>query len=134
VQAVAAGDAQLTFGTPPSVIPMAQTGRVKMIAVTSARRSSAFPDLPSISESGVKGYDYSFWFGLFGPAKLPRHIVDKLADASATVLSDPDVRARLAASGNDADPSKNAAEFAAWAKADARISTDLTIQSGAKIE
>lgn len=134
VQAVAAGDAQLTFGTPPSIIPLAQGGKVKMVAVTSASRSGSFPDLPSISEAGVKDYDYTFWFGLFGPAKMPREIVDRLAEASAKVLNEPDMRAKLAAGGNEASPSKNAAEFAAWTREEAKLSTELTIQSGAKID
>jgi len=134
VQAVAAGDAQLTFGTPASIIPLAQTGKVKMIAVTSSDRSASFPDLPSISESAVKNYDYTFWFGLFGPAKLPRNVVEKLADASAKILNDADMRAKLAVSGNEAAPSKNAAEFAAWAKAEAKQAIELTIQSGAKFD
>lgn len=134
VQAVAAGDAQLTFGTPPSIIPLAQTGKVKMVAVTSSNRSSSFQELPSISEAGVKNYDYTFWFGLFGPAKMPREIVDRLAAASAKMLNDPAIRAKLAAGGNEASPSKNAAEFAAWAQAEAKLATELTIQSGAKLD
>jgi tripartite-type tricarboxylate transporter receptor subunit TctC len=134
VNAVASGDAQLTFGTPPSVIPLAQTGKVKMIAVTSGNRSSSFPDLPSVSEAAVKNYDYTFWFGLFGPAKLPREVVDKLAEASAKVLDDAEMRAKLTAGGNEPAPSKNAAEFAAWAKAEAKLATELTVQSGAKID
>jgi tripartite-type tricarboxylate transporter receptor subunit TctC len=134
VQAVAAGDAQLTFGTPPSIIPLAQTGKVKMIAVTTESRSSSFPDLPSVSEAGVKGYDYSFWFGLFGPANMPRDAVNKLAQASLKVLSEPDLRAKLMAGGNEPAPSKDAAEFAAWTKGEAKISTELTIQSGAKVD
>ncbi|QGW83406.1 Bug family tripartite tricarboxylate transporter substrate binding protein [Variovorax paradoxus] len=134
VQAVAAGDAQLTFGTPPSIIPLAQTGKVKMIAVTSANRSGSFPELPSIAEAGVKDYDYTFWFGLFGPAKMPPEIVNRLAEASAKVLGDPAMRAKLAAGGNEASPSKNAAEFAAWTQAEAKLSTELTVQSGAKLD
>jgi tripartite-type tricarboxylate transporter receptor subunit TctC len=134
VQALASGDAQLTFGTPPSILPLVQTGRVKMLAVTSEARSSSFPDLPSVAEGGVKGFDYTFWFGLFGPGKMPRDVVDKLADASAKVLSEPDIRTKLAASGNEASPSKNAAEFVEWVKMEAKTSTDLTIQSGAKME
>ena len=134
VQAVAAGDAQLTFGTPPSIIPLAQSGKVKMIAVTSSSRSSSFPELPSIREAGVKDYDYTFWFGLFGPAKMPREIVDRLAAASAKVLNDPAMRAKLAAGGNEASPSKDPAEFAAFAQAEATLSTELTVQSGAKLD
>lgn len=134
VQAVAMGDAQLTFGTPPSILPLAQTGKVKMIAVTSGLRSPSFPDLPSVSEAAVKNYDYTFWFGLFGPAKMPRQIVEKLADASSKVLSDAELRAKLMAGGNEPSPSKNAAEFAAWSKAEAKQATDLTIQSGANLD
>jgi tripartite-type tricarboxylate transporter receptor subunit TctC len=54
VQAVAADDAQLTFGTPPSIIPLAQSGKVKMIAVTSSTRSASFPEMPTVAEAGVK--------------------------------------------------------------------------------
>jgi tripartite-type tricarboxylate transporter receptor subunit TctC len=134
VQALASGDAQVTFGTPPSIIPLAQAGRVKMIAVTTTSRSSSFPDLPSISEAGVKDYDYSFWFGLFGPANMPRDVVNKLAAASAKALSEPELRAKLTAGGNEPAPSQNAGEFAAWVKSEAKTSTELMIQSGAKVE
>lgn len=134
VQAVAAGDAQLSFGTPPSIIPLAQTGKVKMIAVTSITRSSSFPELTTISEEGVKNYDYTFWFGLFGPSKMPRDVVNRLAEASAKVLSDPAMRAKLAAGGNEASPSKNAAEFAAWTQTEAKLATELMVQSGAKLD
>jgi tripartite-type tricarboxylate transporter receptor subunit TctC len=134
VQAVASGDAQLTFGTPPSIIPLAQSGKVKMIAVTSTSRSGSFPELPTIVESGVKNYDYTFWFGLFGPAKMPLEAVNRLAEASAKVLSDPAMRAKLAAGGNEASPSKDAAEFASWTAAEAKLATELTVQSGAKLD
>jgi tripartite-type tricarboxylate transporter receptor subunit TctC len=105
-----------------------------MIAVTTESRSSSFPDLPNISEAGVKGYDYSFWFGLFGPANMPRDVVNKLAQASAGVLNEPDLRAKLMAGGNEPALSKDTAEFAAWTKAEAKMSTELTIQSGAKMD
>jgi tripartite-type tricarboxylate transporter receptor subunit TctC len=134
VQAVGAGDVQLTFGTPPSIIPIAQTGKVKMIAVTSAERSPDFPNLPTIEEAGVKGYDYSFWFGLFGPAGLPAAVVDKLAAASAKVLSEPELKARLSAGGNAAAPSKNAAEFTAWAASEGQRLRRLMEQSGARVD
>ena len=134
VQAVAAGDAQVTFGTPPSIQPLAQTGKVKMIAVSSSTRGGSFPELPSIAEAGVKDYNYTFWFGLYGRAKMPREIVNRLADASAKVLSDPALQAHLAAGGNEASPSKNAAEFAPWMQGEAKLSTQLTIQSGAALD
>jgi tripartite-type tricarboxylate transporter receptor subunit TctC len=82
----------------------------------------------------VSKLDYTFWFGLFGPAKLPKGVVKRLADASAKVLNDPEMRAKLVAGGNEASPSKDAAEFAAWTAEEAKIATELTIQSGAQLD
>ena len=134
VTAVASGDVQLTFGTPPSIIPLAQTGRVKMIAVTSAERSAAFPNLPTLSEAGIKDIDYTFWFGLIGPAGLPKEIVDRLAEASAKALADPELKAKLAASGNSVSVSKSPAEFAAWAQSEGQHLKMLTEKSGATVD
>ena len=134
IQAVAAGDVQLTFGTPPSVLPMAQGQKLRVLAVTSGQRSPLFPDVPSVAEAGVKGYDYTFWFGLFAPAGLPPEMAQKLFDASVAALNDPDVKARLEKSGNESAPSKSLAEFRAWALAEGAKSKELTERSGATVE
>nr|WP_233101660.1 tripartite tricarboxylate transporter substrate binding protein [Variovorax sp. IB41] len=134
IQAVAAGDVQLTFGTPPSVLPMAQGQKLRVLAVTSGQRSPLFPDVPSVAEAGVKGYDYTFWFGLFAPAGLPPEMAQKLFDASVAALGDPDVKARLEKSGNESAPSKSLAEFRAWALAEGAKSRELTERSGASVE
>ncbi|RQO44975.1 ABC transporter substrate-binding protein [Variovorax sp. KBW07] len=134
IQAVAAGDVQLTFGTPPSVLPMAQGQKLRVLAVTSGQRSPLFPDVPSIAEAGVKGYDYTFWFGLFAPAGLPPEMAQKLFDASVAALNDPDVKARMEKSGNEAAPSKSLAEFRSWATAEGAKSKELTERSGATVE
>ena len=134
VTAVAAGDVNLSFATPPSVLAIAQTGRVKMIAVTSVERSPMLPDLPAISEAGVKDFDYTFWFGLFGPAGLPQDVVDKLFEASNKALADPALVALLQKSGNQVSTMKSPAEFAAWAKVDGVRGQDLIVKSGAKVE
>jgi tripartite-type tricarboxylate transporter receptor subunit TctC len=134
IQAVAAGDVQLTFGTPPSVLPMAQGQKLRVLAVTSGQRSPLFPDVPSIAEAGVKGYDYTFWFGLFAPAGLPPEVAQKLFDASVAALNDPDVKARLEKSGNESAPSKSLAEFRTWAMAEGAKSKELTERSGATVE
>jgi tripartite-type tricarboxylate transporter receptor subunit TctC len=132
--AVASGDVQLTFGTPPSVLPLAQGGKLRVLAVTSGKRSPLFPDTPSIAEAGVKGYDYVFWFGLFGPAGLPADVSQKLFDASVAALKDPEVKARLEKSGNEAAPSASLAEFRDWAMVEGRKSKELTLTSGASVE
>ena len=134
VNAVAAGDVDLTFGTPPSIAPLAQAGKVKMLAVTSLDRSKALKDLPSINESGVKGFNYTFWFGLYGPAKLPEDVVNKLAKASAKVLAMPDIQQRVIASGNDVSPSASPREFSAWAQQEGTRLTGLMEKSGAKAD
>ncbi|MCR6477644.1 tripartite tricarboxylate transporter substrate binding protein [Variovorax sp. ZS18.2.2] len=134
IQAVAAGDVQLTFGTPPSVLPMAQGQKLRVLAVTSGQRSPLFPDVPSVAEAGVKGYDYTFWFGLFAPAGLPPEMAQKLFDASVAALNDPDVKARLEKSGNESAPSKSLAEFRTWALAEGAKAKELTERSGATVE
>jgi tripartite-type tricarboxylate transporter receptor subunit TctC len=134
VTAVASGDVDLTSATPPSVLPIAQTGKVKMIAVTSAERSPMFPDLPSVAEAGVKGFDYTFWFGLFGPKGLPQDAVNKLFEASNKVLADPALVTMLQKTGNQVSTMKSSVEFAAWAKADGARGQELMAKSGAKVE
>ena len=131
VQAVAAGDVDMTFGTPPSVLPMAQAGKVRVLAVTTSERSPLFLDIPGMKESGVPGFDFTFWFGLYGPAGLPDAIVKKLFDASAAALKDPDVKAKLVKQGNLALPSASTEEFRAWALKEGNEAKALTQRSGA---
>lgn len=132
--AVASGDVQLTFGTPPSVLPLTQGGKIRVLAVTSSMRSPLFPDTASMSEAGLKDYDFSFWWGLFGPAKLPAEVAQKLFDASVAALNDPEVKARLEKSGNIADPSRSQSEFGEWAAAEGKKYKELTLRSGATAE
>ncbi len=134
LQGVATGETQLTFATPPSALPLARAGRLKVIAVTSPQRSALFPDLPTVAEGGVKGYDYTFWFGLFGPAGLPDPIVARLFEASTRVLKDPELVRKLNVSGSDASPSASVAEFREFVKHEGEKDLKLTIASGAKSE
>jgi tripartite-type tricarboxylate transporter receptor subunit TctC len=134
LQAVAAGDVGLTFGTPPSVLPLAQGGRLKVLSVTTAQRSSLFPDLPGMADAGLKDYDFTFWFGLFGPAGLPADVTQKLFDASVTALNDPQVKEKLEKSGNSAAPSKSLVEFRQWAVLEGQKYKTLTEKSGATSE
>ncbi len=131
IQAVAAGDVDMTFGTPPSVMPMVQAGKLKPLAVTTAERSPLFPDLPGMNESGIKDYDFNLWFGLYGPARLPPDMVNKLFEASAQVLRDPEVKARLEKQGNVAWPSVSPQEFKDWAISDGAKHKAITQRAGA---
>ena len=130
LQGIVAGETQISFATPPSVLPLAKAGRLKVIAVTTAERSPMFPELSSVAEGGVKDYEYSFSFGLFGPAGLPEPIVNRLFEASRKVLADPALRAKLEGSGNGPAPSESPAEFKRWVEADGAAQRELTLASG----
>ncbi len=131
IQAVGAGDVDMTFGTPPSVLPMAQGGKLRLVAVTTAERSPLFPDLPSMKESGINDFNFSLWFGLYGPANLPPEVIKKLFEASNQALNDPDVRSKLEKQGNVAWPSVSPEEFNVWAINDGKKHKTITERAGA---
>jgi tripartite-type tricarboxylate transporter receptor subunit TctC len=93
--AVLAGEAQLTFGSEPAALPHMKQGRLRGLAVTSAKRSAFTPDLPSIAEAGVPGYETTAWYGILAPAKTPREIVARLNMEFGKTLSAPDIRSAL---------------------------------------
>ncbi|CAG9177354.1 hypothetical protein LMG32289_03787 [Cupriavidus pampae] len=133
-QAVAAGDVQLTFGTAPSVKPMIDTHKVIPLAVTSVQRSNSSPQLPTIDESGLKGYDLSVWYGLFAPARTPPEIIDRLFAATAKVMADPELKKRFLAQGDEISVSSSVAEFREFAAREGKTGVDLAVSSGAKID
>lgn len=90
------GQLQLTFGSATS-LPHVRSGRLIAIAVTTAERVTSLPDLPTISEAGLPGYEASAWYALFAPARTPKPIIDKLHTEVLRALKMPDVRERLAA-------------------------------------
>ncbi|HEX2013133.1 MAG TPA: tripartite tricarboxylate transporter substrate-binding protein, partial [Roseateles sp.] len=134
IQAVVAGDAQLTFGTPPSVLPMVQAGRLKALAVTSPNRSVLVPDVPGTIEGGLPGYSLSFWYGFFLPAGTPAEVTKKLFEATQQVMQRAEVKAALAREGTEVALSRSPEDFAAflnednpfWAKLvkDAKVKVD----------
>lgn len=89
------GVVDLTFGDAASASSQAKAGTVKALAVTGARRSPLLPDVPTVSEAGVPGYEASAWHAVLAPAGTPAEIVDTLHGAIAEVLADPEVKARL---------------------------------------
>ncbi|MDB5812107.1 MAG: hypothetical protein JWN94_4229 [Betaproteobacteria bacterium] len=96
------GQVSMTFGTSLSVIPQVRTGRLRALATTGAQRSPALPDLPTIEEAGVPGYEASLWYGFVGPARMPPEIVQRLNAEIVGTLAMPDVREKLASQGVDA--------------------------------
>ena len=131
--ALLGGEVQLSFATMPLVLPHARSGKLRALAVTSSRRSQAAPELPTIAESGVPGYDHGAWNAMFAPARTPHGIVQKLNREVRDVLASADIKDRLAAEG--AEPlSSKPEEFAAVMKADMAKWARIVRQTGIKVE
>ncbi len=99
VNALIAGEIQVMFAPIVAVLPQVKSGRLRALGVTSAKRSAAAPDLPTLAETGLTGYEISSWFGLFVPASTPAAVVDKLFKETTRVLKSPDVIERFAKEG-----------------------------------
>jgi tripartite-type tricarboxylate transporter receptor subunit TctC len=133
VVAVTRGDVNVMFANLPPTLALIKDGRVKAIAVTTAKRLAAFPDLPTVAEAGVPGYEVSTWFALFGPAGTPEPVVQRLNREFAAALADHDTRDKLLSQGftlNGGSPQELGAlvrsELVKWAK--------VVKESGAKAE
>ena len=127
------GQVQLVFATTASAIPQIKGGRIKGIAVTTIRRSSLMPELPTISETGLTGFDANNWYGIVVPAKTPRAIIDQLNAEVTKILNMADVRATLHNQGLDPAPG-TPEQFGAYIKSE-RIKWARVIKaSGAKAE
>ena len=121
--ALISGEVQVNFPAINSAVPFIQSGRMRALAVSTKQRSPAMPELPTIDESGVPGYDKAGWYGLFAPAAVPEPVVSHIYQAVVKVLKDPVIVKRLATEG--AVPIANPpaefdrfvrAEIAEWAK------------------
>jgi len=115
----------------PAQVENIRVGKVRALGVTSARRSARVPDVPTIAESGVPGFEVTVWYGMCAPAAVPASIVSKVATDVLKVLAMPDARQRLADQGVDVEP-MDSARFAAFIRAEtakwARVVKDAGIQ------
>jgi tripartite-type tricarboxylate transporter receptor subunit TctC len=116
-----AGQVQLVTGTIPALLPLIKDGRIKPLAVTSARRSPALPEVPSMSEAGFQGFDVLNYFALAAPAGTPPAVIEKLNAALNKVVALPDVVARFKVDAVEAMPGTPAtqarfieADYQAW--------------------
>jgi len=110
---VMSGQVHLIADPMASSLPLAASGKIKALAVTSLKRVAAAPDIPTIAESGMTGFDFSSWYGLWGPKGLPADVTLKLQAEVARALAHPDFKDRLAVLGFEAIGS-TAAEFAKY--------------------
>ena len=127
------GQVDVMFDNLPSSIGQIRAGNLRPIAVTSAQRSPALPDVPTIAESGVPGFDAASWFILYGPAGLPKGVVDTLNAAVLKVLADPAVKARYAEIGADAR-AMTPGELAAFRTAEQDKWAKVVQVSGARVD
>ena len=118
-----AGQTSLMFGSMPTVIQFARNGKLRAIAVTGAKRAPATPDIPTVAESGVPGYEVTAWYGVSAPAKTPPAIIERLNSEMLRALKLPDVREQLKSQGADpvgSTPAQYTAfmqnEISKWAK------------------
>jgi tripartite-type tricarboxylate transporter receptor subunit TctC len=134
VQSVLAGDTQLSFATPPSVLPLVQAGRLRALAVTSRERTALVPGVPGMAEAGLPDYEIAFWYGFFVPAGTPAEPARRLYAATAEALRAPNVAPALARDGTEVSGSASPADFAAFLAKEAPLWARLVKESGAKAE
>jgi tripartite-type tricarboxylate transporter receptor subunit TctC len=127
------GQVNLIFATTASAIPHLKSGRIKGIAVTTAKRSALLPDMPTISEAGLDGFDANNWYGLVVPAKTPRAIIDQLNAEVTKVLNMPDVKTTLFNQGLDPAPG-TPEQFGAYIRSERAKWAKVIKESGAKAE
>lgn len=127
-----AGQLQFQFASQITTQGFIKAGRLRVIAVTSPQRAAAYPDVPTVAET-LPGYTVVNWFGLVGPARLPRPLVERLHAETAQVLHVPDVRAKLTAEGSDVVADAPAA-FAAFLHRDYELWRTVIRKAGWKVE
>ena len=131
--AVLSGEVTFGFGNLVAVSPHVQSRRLQALAVTSARRLAAAPDLPTVAEAGVAGYEYVTWYGVLAPAATPRDIIARLNAEIVKVLRLPEVRERLQSMGIEI-VANTPAEFAAFMREETTKWGRIVKESGAKID
>ena len=132
-QALLAGDTQFMFDNLANAMPQVKAGKLKALAITTAERSKLAPDLPTMAEAGLRGFDISTWFGLFAPAGTPKDVIAKWNAEVAKILNSPEMREKLIAQG--AEPSPTTPEqFAAFVKSEIPKYAKIIKASGAKVD
>ncbi len=130
---VIAGQVPLFFDNLSSAIGQIKAGTVRALAVTSRERAPLLPDVPTVTEAGVPGYEYTVWFGLWAPKKTPKAVVEKLNAEVLKALQDPDVRARIAAGAGVPD-TMPLGEIEPFVKAEIVKWADVIKRAGIKVQ
>ena len=133
VGAAVGGHTQISSTSMPPAVPQVKAGRVRAIAVTSAQRSPALPDVPTVNEQGYSGFDDLTWVGFFAPAGTPPEIVNRLNAELNRAFAAPDVRDKLAALGLESRQN-SPADFAAFLRVEVPKWSKAVKDSGAKAD
>jgi tripartite-type tricarboxylate transporter receptor subunit TctC len=128
-----AGHLQVGTPTLPAALPYVKGGQLRVLAVTSARRWPTLPDVPTLAESGVPGYEMTLWTGLMAPAGTPQDIVTQLHRETAQVLTQPQVKEAIGRQGGEIN-SGGPAEFGALIKSDLSKWQRVVKQAGIKVD
>lgn len=127
------GQVDMMIEVMPSAAPQARAGRIKPLAVSTAKRAPGWPDVQTMAESGLKGFDVSAWDAVMVPAGTPRPMIDKLNAAIRAALTDPELRAQLAARGTEVAPS-SPEELSQHITSNLKLWGDAVKRSGASVD
>jgi len=123
----------MTFDNITTAWPLAKSGKLRALGVTTARRSPVAPEIPTLAEAGLAGYEIGSWQGVFAPAGTPPEIVRRLSSEMVRIINLPDVKERLLALG--AEPVGNSSEeFTVFVKAEVVKWGDIVKRSGARVD
>jgi tripartite-type tricarboxylate transporter receptor subunit TctC len=129
-----AGRVHLMFDNLASALPNIRAGKVRALAVTTATRTAFLPELPTLQESGLKGFDMTTWWGVMAPAKTPDAVVDRLASETLTAIESPEVKERLRAMGSEAPTVRTPAQFTVFVERERKVYGELVKRSGASAD
>jgi tripartite-type tricarboxylate transporter receptor subunit TctC len=127
------GRVTMMFDNMPSSLPLVREGKLRALGVTSAKRSAAAPDIPTLAEAGLPGFEAVSWFAMFAPANTPAPVVDKLQAEISRIVKSPDIAKKLLDLGLDPSGS-TPAELAAYQKSEIAKWSKVVKDSGAKVE
>jgi tripartite-type tricarboxylate transporter receptor subunit TctC len=134
MQDLLAGQHQVAFDTAPASAAYLRSGRMRVLGVSSAKRVPEYPDVPTVAEAGVPGYEVITWYGVFAPGGTPPAIVGRLHAEIARAMEAPDTRARLAEAGADGTVTRSPEEFAAMVRADTARYAKIIKEAGLRID
>ena len=129
-----AGRIHLMFDNLASALPSIKSDKVRALATTTKARSSFLPELPTLDEAGLKGFDMTTWWGVSAPAKTPQAVVERLSVEILKAMDAPDMKDRLRGMGSEAPTIRTAEQFTSFVASELKIYTELVRRSGAKAD